>query len=128
MKPESRPMSPYMIGPYYKPQLTSMLSILSRLTGVVLTAVTTPLALIWVLALASGPSAYGAIHGFLHSLVGKVLVLTSLFSLCYHLVNGIRHLIWDTGAMFDIQSVYRSGYAAVVISIVLFALVVWFAS
>lgn len=121
-------MSPYMIGPYYKPQLTSMLSILSRLTGVFLTAVSTPLALVWVLALASGPEAFGQLQSVLGGVLGQAIWLASLFSLCYHLANGIRHLIWDTGVMLGLDSVYRSGYIMVACSIALFVLVWWGAS
>lgn len=117
-------MSPYMIGPYYKPQLTSMLSIASRLTGVFLTVVSTPLMLWWVVALAMGPDAFTVVQAFMGSMAGKALVLFSLFSLCYHLMNGIRHLIWDTGRMLEIKQVYQSGYIMVALAIALF-LIVW---
>lgn len=121
-------MSPYMIGPYYKPQLTSMLSILSRLTGVFLTVVSTPVALAWVLALAMGPETFAQVQDLMGGIVGKIILLASLFSLCYHLANGIRHLIWDTGAMLEIDQVYRSGYIMVGISVALFILTWWAAS
>lgn len=121
-------MSPYMIGPYYKPQLTSMLSILSRLTGVFLTVVSTPLVLLWVLALAAGPEAFGQLQSLLGGIIGKAIWLASLFSLCYHLANGIRHLVWDTGAMLELQSVYLSGYIMLASSVALFGLVWWLAS
>lgn len=121
-------MSPYMIGPYYKPQLTSMLSILSRLTGVFLTVVSTPLVLLWVLALAAGPETFGQLQSLLGGMIGKAIWLASLFSLCYHLANGIRHLIWDTGAMLELESVYLSGYIMLATSVALFVLVWWLAS
>lgn len=121
-------MSPYMIGPYYKPQLTSMLSIASRLTGVFLTVVSTPVALVWVLALASGPGHFEQVQALLGGFAGKFILLFSLFSLCYHFANGIRHLIWDTGAMLELEQVYRSGYIMVVIAIALFVLTWWAAS
>lgn len=121
-------MSPYMIGPYYKPQLTSMLSIASRLTGVFLTAVSLPLFLWWILALMSGPEAFAMVGEFMSSLIGRAIVLFSAFSVCYHLMNGIRHLVWDTGSMLEIKDVYQSGYVMVVASVILFALVLWLAS
>ena len=121
-------MSPYLIGPYYKPQLTSMLSIASRLTGVFLTAVSTPIVLVWVLALASGPENFAKVQAMLGGFAGKFILLFSLFGLCYHFANGIRHLIWDTGAMLSLDQIYRSGYIMVVIAIALFVLTWWAAS
>ena len=121
-------MSPYMIGPYYKPQLTSMLSIASRLTGVFLTAVTLPLFLWWVLALMTGPEAFAMVTEFLSGLIGRGIVLFSTFAICYHLMNGIRHLVWDTASMLEIKDIYQSGYIMVAASIALFVLTLWLAS
>lgn len=116
-------MSPYMIGPYYKPQLTSILSITSRLTGVFMTVVSMPLLLWWVVALAAGPEAYAVAMAFFRSLPGTLLVLVSTLFLCYHLMNGIRHLIWDTGKMLSLRQIYVSGWSMLAGSIVLFLLV-----
>ena len=124
-KTDQRPMSPYMIGPFYRPQLTSMLSIASRLTGVFLTAVTAPLMAIWLLTLAAGPGAFQRMMNFLGSLPGRLLAVASLFCLCYHLANGIRHLIWDTGRMLGLRQIYTSGYIMVACAATLFALVLW---
>ena len=117
-----------MIGPYYKPQLTSMLSIASRLTGVFMTAITLPLMLWWIVSLMVGPEAFATAKGFLTSLPGHALVLFSTFSICYHLMNGIRHLIWDTGSMLEIKDVYQSGWIMVGAAVVLFALTLWLTS
>lgn len=117
-------MSPYMIGPYYRPQLTSILSITSRLTGVFMTVVSMPLLLWWVVALAMGPEAFAVAMGFFQSLPGTLLVLVSTLFLCYHLMNGIRHLIWDTGKMLSLQHIYLSGWIMLASSILLF-LMVW---
>ena len=113
-------MSPYMIGPYYKPQLTSILSITFRLCGVFMTVVSTPLALWWLLALMSGPDAYVLVVSFMGSLMGKALMMMSLYCVCYHLLNGIRHLIWDTGKMLEIEQVYKSGWIMLGTSVALF--------
>lgn len=116
-----------MIGPYYKPQLTSILSITSRLTGVFLTVVALPLMLWWGLALLSGPEAFSIISDFMAGVPGQALVMFTLLSLCYHLMNGIRHLVWDTTHLLEIEQVYQSGWAMLIASFTLFAVVLWVA-
>ncbi len=122
---DQRPISPYLIGPYYKPQLTSMLSIASRLMGIFMIAVTVPLMAIWLLALAAGPGPYATLTGLLGSPLGILVSLASLVCICYHFCNGIRHLVWDTGKMLSIEQIYRSGYVMVVCAVALFVLTLW---
>ena len=93
-----------------------MLSITHRLTGVAL-SIGSPLLVYWLIAAAAGPSAYAALHGFLASWLGLLLLLGWTFSLFFHLCNGIRHLFWDAGYGFDLQTIYASGWAVVAISI-----------
>lgn len=112
-----RPLSPFMIGPYYRPQLTSVLSILHRITGLFLCLGTIAL-IAWILAVASGPDSYAAFAGLAHGVIGKLLLASSVFALCYHLGNGIRHLFWDAGRGFELKSAYASGYAVVAFSVV----------
>ena len=121
-KIDQRPMSPFMIGPFYRPQLTSLLSIAHRLAGVFMTVVTAPLMVVWLLTLAAGPGPYQAMMNFLGSLPGIVLGVASLFCICYHMCNGIRHLVWDTGRVVDLKQIYASGYMMVACAIALFAL------
>ena len=118
MSSNKRPISPFMIGPYYRPQLTSMLSILHRITGVVLTVLGTPLMLWWLIALGQGPEAFDAMREFLGGVLGSLALLAVNFSLCYHLFNGVRHMIWDTGRGLELKSVYRGGVAVAVVSVV----------
>lgn len=127
-KPDQRPMSPYMLGPYYRFQITSFLSIMFRLAGVFLTVVGAPLAIAWVVCLSLGEEAYGAYTGFLSGFVGQALVLICLLGLCYHMCNGIRHMIWDTGRAFAMENVRRGGYLMVAASLTLAALTWWCAS
>jgi succinate dehydrogenase / fumarate reductase cytochrome b subunit len=115
-----RPLSPFMIGPYYRPQLTSMLSILHRLTGVGLSAGAV-LLVWWVVALAGGPWAYAEFSKHLTAWYGQLLLLGWSWSLLYHLCNGIRHLFWDIGWGYSIPVAYRSGYAVVAASVLLTA-------
>lgn len=121
-----RPMSPFMIGPYYRPQLTSMLSITHRLTGLAL-AVGTIFLAVWVSAAAAGPQAYAVFSSGAQSIVGRLLLIAFSWSLLYHLCNGIRHLFWDAGRGLELEQAYASGYAVIAGSVLLTGLV-WLAA
>jgi succinate dehydrogenase / fumarate reductase cytochrome b subunit len=112
-----------MIGPYYRPQLTSMLSITHRITGVI--NVVGALGLVgWLLAIAAGPQAHTAFMGHAGAWYGLLLLFGWSWTLSYHLCNGLRHLYWDTGRGFDLPTVYRTGYAVIAGSLLLTA-VAW---
>lgn len=116
MPPAVRPLSPHL--QIYKPQLTSTLSISHRATGVALAV--GMLALVWwVLAAAIGPEAYDQARGFFGSWFGILLLIGWTFSLFFHLCNGIRHLMWDTGHGLDLPSTYTSGWAVIGCGVVL---------
>jgi succinate dehydrogenase / fumarate reductase cytochrome b subunit len=116
MSAENRPLSPHL--QVYKPQLTSILSILHRLTGVALCAGTL-LLVYWLAAAAAGPDSFAAAQDFVGSLVGRTLLLGWTAALFYHLCNGVRHLVWDCGYCLELPELYRSGYAVVAASAVL---------
>jgi succinate dehydrogenase / fumarate reductase, cytochrome b subunit len=118
MATDHRPLSPHL--QVYRPQLTSVLSISHRITGILLSAGTI-LAVVWVVALASGPEAYQSVNGFLGSGLGLLLMLVWTFSLFYHLLNGIRHLCWDAGWLLDLRGAYASGWAVVALALILTA-------
>lgn len=122
----SRPLSPFMIGPYYKPQLTSMLSITHRLTGMALSAGTLLLSG-WLIALASGPDVYARYATHMIAWYGQILLIAWSWAFLYHLCNGIRHLFWDIGKGLDVPTAYTTGYAVVVVSALLTA-AVWAAA
>lgn len=124
--PKPRPMSPFMIGPYYKPQLTSMLSITHRGMGVFLTAGSL-LLVWWLLAIAAGPEEYARFAALADGLFGRLVLVALAFGLIYHFFNGIRHMVWDIGKGLDIPSVYASGWLMLVSSIVVTAVVVFLA-
>lgn len=118
-RPESaRPLSPFMLGPYYRFQLTSVLSFIHRLTGIGLSLGTVLLAL-WLISLAAGEGSYAAYASHLGAWYGQVLLLGWSWALLYHLCNGIRHLFWDAGYGFGLTAAYRSGYAVVAVSLIL---------
>lgn len=111
-----RPLSPHL--QIYRPQLTSVLSIAHRVTGVFLA-----LALLvmpyWLLSVAAGPDAYAALLAHFDAWYGKLFLLGVLFSVYYHLCNGIRHLGWDLGRGLDLDNTYLSGYIVVFLSALL---------
>ena len=122
MSNTDRPLSPFMIGPHYKPQLTSMLSILHRITGAALAVGT--LLLAWFLfAVLAGEHAFSIFRTFKESFIGQVMLFGWLFSFVYHFLNGIRHLKWDMGYGLTIKSAYRTGYIVVVGSVILTVLI-----
>lgn len=124
MTTQQRPLSPHL--QVYRWQLTMVMSIAHRASGVLLSL--GALGLVgWLLALASGPEAYAQWQTMASSLPGQVVLFALAAALVYHLLNGIRHLLWDTGRALDIPSVYRTGYAVWVLTIVLTA-GIWYAA
>lgn len=121
---KARPLSPFMIGPYYKPQLTSMLSITHRATGVFLVA--GALGLVgWLTALAAGAEAYAKFEACARGPIGLAVIALMVYSLVYHWLNGLRHLMWDTGRGLDIRTAYLTGYVVMAGSVAITALVLW---
>lgn len=114
-----RPLSPHL--QVYKPQLTSVLSIVHRLTGVALSAGLLVL-VFWLGSLTMGEEFYEASKQFLRSPVCQVLLVGWTFALFYHLANGIRHLFWDIGVGYELSTAYVSGWLVVLAAVVLTAL------
>ncbi|HKF60109.1 MAG TPA: succinate dehydrogenase, cytochrome b556 subunit [Dongiaceae bacterium] len=112
----NRPISPHL--QVYRPQLTSVLSILHRITGVAL-AVGTILLVYWLIAAASGPEAFASAEALVGSWLGRILLFGWTFALYFHLTNGIRHLFWDAGFGFELKTVYASGWTVVGLAAVL---------
>lgn len=118
----SRPLSPHL--QVYRPQLTSVLSISHRATGV-LNFLGLGALVYWLASAAAGAEAYAAAVATLTSPLGMLLLIAVTYAFCYHLCNGIRHLLWDTGRNFEIAQIYRSGWIVVGASLVLNA-ILWF--
>jgi succinate dehydrogenase / fumarate reductase cytochrome b subunit len=111
-----RPLSPSI--QIYRPQLTSVLSIANRITGVLLSLGAVGL-VIWLAAAATGPSAYGEVQRVVMSWGGRIVLFGFTLAFFMHLCGGIRHLVWDTVHGFELRSIYISGWAVVVGSIAL---------
>ncbi len=118
MASTNRPLSPHL--QVYKPQLTSVLSITHRATGVFLSVGALFLSC-WLLAVASGPEEFNKLNECINTWYGKVILIAFVFSLFYHLCNGVRHLFWDAGYGLNIETTYKTGYAVVIVSIILTA-------
>jgi succinate dehydrogenase / fumarate reductase cytochrome b subunit len=123
MASQNRPLSPHL--QIYKPQISSVLSILHRITGVGLGLGTLLLAW-WLIAAAAGPEAFATAQGFIGSFLGQLILFGFTVALFYHLSNGIRHLAWDLGYGFDLATMAKSGWAVVVATAVL-TLIAWIA-
>lgn len=114
-RPVHRPLSPHL--QVYRPQLTSMLSLLHRATGIALSVGALYLA-IWVVYASASPKTYALFQGFNASILGRVFLAGWLFCIFYHLCNGIRHLFWDAGYGFELKDAYLSGWIVVGVSAV----------
>lgn|SRR5476651_1508830 len=111
-----RPLSPHL--QIYKIQITSLLSILHRMTGVILYGGAV-LWVVWLVGLANGKESYNTIQSFLLHPLGLLLLLGWSLSFFYHFCNGIRHLCWDMGYGYDIKTVRQTGWFVVVMTIIL---------
>ena len=104
----NRPLSPH--ATIYRWPLNAVMSILHRMTGVGM-ALGAILVVWWFLALSISPGQFRLADGLMTSLPGDFVMVCLLAALWYHFCNGIRHLIWDTGAGLDEGSVRRSALA-----------------
>jgi len=120
MSTRERPLSPHL--QVYRWQITMTMSILHRVSGVVLTFGTFALAW-WLMAVAAGGEAYRDAAECLASPLGQVALFGFSLALVYHLLNGIRHLLWDAGWGFEIPEFYASGWTVAILTVVLTALV-----
>lgn len=106
----NRPLSPHLT--IYRPQMTSMTSIFTRITGNGL-IVGALLVVWWLLAAASGPEAFATADAVITSWFGDLVMFLSLWALWYHTLAGVRHLIWDTGRGLELNEAYMLGYIAI---------------
>jgi succinate dehydrogenase / fumarate reductase cytochrome b subunit len=118
-----RPISPFMLGSAYKPQMSSMTSIVHRITGCALGAGTVLLTL-WLVCAASGDGPFSVIQAILASWIGLIILFGFTIAMFYHFCNGIRHLAWDAGKGFELPVMHRSG-AVVIGATAILTVVFW---
>jgi succinate dehydrogenase / fumarate reductase cytochrome b subunit len=122
MAQRARPLSPFM---HYRWQYTNTLSILHRITGVLL-SLGFLLLVYWLAAAAAGPERYAAALRALGSPLAQLVLFGVTFSFCYHLLNGVRHLFFDMGRGFELATARKSGWAVAIGALVL-GFAVWLA-
>lgn len=91
-----RPLSPFMIGPYYRPQMTSISSIMVRITGIA-TLGTVFLVVAWLVAAATSKEAFDCVNWLMTSIIGDIVMTLTAWAIWYHALGRLRHLIWDLG-------------------------------
>ena len=116
MKNTKLPISPHL--QIYKPQITSVLSITHRITGFFL-SLTLPLLLLWLFCIFLGSSVYSSFIIFFSYLPLKLILIPITYAFSYHMLNGIRHLIWDCGYGFSLRFSSISGVLIVTLSILI---------
>lgn len=112
----NRPLSPHL--QIYRPQLTAITSILTRITGNAL-ILGTLMIVWWLLAAAAGPGAYATANAVMTSWFGDLVLLGSTWALWYHALAGLRHLYWDTGRGLEIETAEKLGWGVIAGSVIL---------
>jgi succinate dehydrogenase / fumarate reductase cytochrome b subunit len=111
-----RPLSPHLS--IYRPQMTSISSILTRITGNAL-IVAVVLIVWWLLAASVGPEYFATADAVLTSWFGDLVLTLSLWAIWYHYLAGLRHLYFDAGKGLDLATAERLGWVCVIGSVVL---------
>ncbi|TCS60025.1 succinate dehydrogenase, cytochrome b556 subunit [Primorskyibacter sedentarius] len=104
----NRPLSPFMIGQYYRPQMTSISSIMVRITGIASLG-TAFLLVLWLLTAATSETAFAKVDWFLTSFIGDVILLLATWAIWYHMLGRLRHVIWDFGYGLEIETAELMG-------------------
>jgi succinate dehydrogenase / fumarate reductase cytochrome b subunit len=117
----NRPLSPHLT--IYRPQMTSISSIFVRITGNALLAATL-LLIAWLLAASTSAAAFEWVQCVITSWFGDLVFLLSLWALWYHMLGGLRHLIWDTGRGLELKTAERMGWMMIIGSLLLTAFTV----
>ena len=112
----NRPLSPHLT--IYRTKMSSISSILVRISGVSL-SFGFVLIVWWLLAASTNIKYFESANSILSSWFGIVVLIGSVWALCYHSLGGIRHLIWDMGYGFDLKTADRMGWAVIIGSFVL---------
>ena len=113
---DSNPLSPHL--QIYRWQISSLLSIAHRISGVI-NLLALSLIFFWLLALSFGESNYESFLSTMNSFFGKFILIGFTWSMCFHILSGIRHLAWDLGYGFEIRTANISGIIVIILSLAL---------
>ena len=116
MSNRSHPTSPHL--QIYRLPLTALLSITHRITGVIL-AIGCAVLICVLAAAAESAAAYEMIAAHFATWYGQIFLLGLVFSLYLHFCNGVRHLIWDVGYGFELDTVDLTAKLAIVLAVIL---------
>ena len=116
MSGNQRPLSPHL--QVYRPQITSSLSILFRIAGII-TSLGIFLMVWWLVAGATGADYYETFADLLGSVVGRFVLFGWTLALIYHLCNGVRHLFWDAGYGLGHEAIQPTAIAVLVVTVLL---------
>ncbi len=114
----NRPLSPFMLGKYYRFQINSVSSILTRITGIAM-LLAALLIVWWFLAASSSPEYFALADAVITSWFGDLVMFLSLWALWYHTLAGLRHLIWDNAKMLELSTALKTGWAIIIGSVLL---------
>lgn len=117
----NRPLSPHL--QVYRPQLNSITSILTRITGNAL-FLGALMIVWWFLAAATSETYFAYANAVMTSWFGDLVLFGSVWALWYHTLAGVRHMIWDEARMLDLPSAEKLGWAVIGGSVVLTLLTV----
>ncbi len=121
---DPRPLSPFTT--IWRWHITMVASILHRLSGVALYGGAFVFTA-WLVAAAMGQTVYGRFTALAGSVPGLVVLFGLTLALCFHLLNGVRHLVWDSGAGYEKQTAERSAWAVLVLALLL-TVAIWAAA
>lgn len=118
MSNPDRPLSPHLS--VYRWPITMTLSILHRGTGIAMSIGLIVLAA-WLVAAASGAEDYARFADLMSTLIGRLFLIGWSYAFFYHLANGIRHLVWDTGRGLEKHQANASAWFVLLLSVLLTA-------
>jgi len=110
------PLSPHL--QIYRWHISSLLSITHRITGVI-NLLALILIFFWLLGLSFGENNYELFLLIINSFFGKFILIGFTWSMSFHILSGIRHLVWDLGYGFEIKTANISGIIVIICSLVL---------
>jgi succinate dehydrogenase / fumarate reductase cytochrome b subunit len=122
MAAQQRPLSPHLT--IYSRQLTSVMSILHRATGVALAVGAFGL-VAWLLAVAGEGGSFFRFQSAVGTPIGTLALAAFVVALVYHFLNGVRHLLWDIGWGYELPRAYASGYVVIALTLVLSAAILY---
>jgi succinate dehydrogenase / fumarate reductase, cytochrome b subunit len=111
-----RPLSPHL--QIYRPQINMVMSILHRITGTALYGGTLLIAW-WLFAAATSPAYFAFVNDLFATWLGMIVLVGFSWALIHHLLGGLRHFVWDTGAGLDIGTVDLLSWGTIVLSVLM---------